>query len=286
MLKNLVPAIKSAILKLFQHWQITGINLLLFLILLSSFYLFISIGQARIWQVLITLLLTLFIPLLFFLFQTMVVGYVQPERKLFPHLKNAGQKFWKLFVISIPIILLAWLTIYLINRYQVDLSKPIREVARTPQRAQVSPPPRPREWREIILNTIWYLSLYLVFPLSLIQLWIAANFKGLGRAFKSFPQIFLRTFLPAPLVVYLVGSIFFLFTPLFLIFSTTPIGTWWMDLTVLALRLIVAAIFIFFGWTLTVGILAELNLRADNGSLEAVETVNEPLPNDTSQVPA
>jgi hypothetical protein len=193
MIKDLIKAFISATSKLFRHWRTTIVLFGLYFSLILGIYLFATTGQATIFQVLVTFFLIISIPVLFFLSQAMAVGYVQPETNLMPHLRNAINNFWKLLVVSIPIILLAWLAIYLFNKYQLEVPKVVPEAATKPaQRAAANT--KPLAWKTIAVNTLWYLLFYLIFPLTLIQLWISTAKNGLVGTLKRLHKVFLRTF--------------------------------------------------------------------------------------------
>ncbi|MBA3806331.1 MAG: hypothetical protein H0X14_11550, partial [Acidobacteria bacterium] len=104
---------------LFGNWRALLILLLLYAALNASLYFFIAVREASVWQVLATFLLALIAPVLFFIIQTIGVRYVEDDARTRDLLRWSVRDFWKLLVVTVPVILLAWLIAYLFSKFQV-----------------------------------------------------------------------------------------------------------------------------------------------------------------------
>jgi hypothetical protein len=174
-------------------------------------------------------------------------------------LKTSLRDFWKLFVISLPLILIGLLAIYLLGK--VDTTAPAtaaREAARTlPAPPRLAPKTQPVSWQSVAITTIQYLLFGLMLPLAAIHLWIATTREGLQQAFRRLPRILARAFAPRSVLVYAIGFLVFAVVPYFLIVTKTSVNSAWLDAGLLVARLLLAALFSLIGWVVTVGALAE-----------------------------
>src|SRR5262245_25080439 len=186
MVKDVFEAIAAAALKMITNWGALLITLLLYLLLLSSLYLFFTTREATTVQVLLTLLvLPIASILVFFLLQAMGLSYVRIGVGPGYLLKRALNDCWKLLLVSLPIILLAWLIVYLTNQVETYL---VHQVYGAP--APVG------KWRLTALEWVKILLLYFVLPLIAIHLWIATVREGIGRAFRNIGHSLARAFAP------------------------------------------------------------------------------------------
>jgi hypothetical protein len=76
-------------------------------------------------------------------------------------------------------------------------------------------------------------------------------------------------------VTYTIGFIFFAVVPYFLVVTKTSVASAWLDITLLALRLVLAVLFSLVGWVVTVAALGKLSTLGGSESLaQAGESVS------------
>lgn len=261
MLKNVMNSIATATRHLLRNWRAIVVFLGLYLALLAAIYFFVLTREATVLQLLLNLILVIIAPALFFSLQAMSVSYAQGETKLSVLLLQSLRECWKLILISVPILLLAWLIVYLLGKLEINLLGGIRDAARAAAAAPRSPtrtPETPGRWLEITFTTLRFLLLGIALPLAAIHLWIAATREGLGAALKGAGRAIVRAFAPRAVLTYAVGLLIFGVIPYFLIFTRTPVNNWWIDGGLLAVRLALALVLVLFGWIITLGALSEV----------------------------
>jgi len=256
-----LKATASAARRLFGNWRALFILLVLYAALIASLYFFIAVREASIWQVLATFLLAIIAPVLFFIIQTIGVRYVEDDVRARDLLRWSLRDFWKLFVVTVPLLLLAWLIAYLFSKFHVSAPVAVvSEAARAGAGAAARPPVRATaeafSWKEVILTTLRFLILGLVLPLLTIQLWIAAARRGLGGAFRTIKSVLAAALAPGAVLVYAIGLLLFGLIPYFLITTNYSRGGAWTEIGLLAGRLFVASLFMLFGWIITLGALS------------------------------
>ncbi len=214
------------------------------------------------WQVALTLLLMIIIPVLFFMLQAMGVKYTNAEIKLSDLLRLAGRDFWKLLLISLPFIALVWFLVWSVNKLEFMGVTGIREAAQSSEQIKTG------EARIKLINTVAFtvnaLLLYFILPLLSIQLWIAVLRDGLKQTFKGILRVLLKAFAPRLVLTYLLGFVVFGVLPYYIITTRTPIKSPWMDLSVLGLRIGLALLVILIGWVVTLGAMAKLSSTSDS----------------------
>lgn len=260
MLRNIINAITSATRALFGDWKTMVVFVVFYAAFVFSLYLFFTTPEARLWQVALTLLLLLIIPILFFVLQAMSVNYTNAETKLNDLLVRAGREFWKLLLISLPLIALVWLLVWGINKLEFIGVTGIREAATSSDKIKAG------EERIKLINTIVFtvngLLLYFILPLLSIQLWIAVSRDGFKQTLKSLGRVILRAFAPRSLLTYLLGFIVFGVLPYFIITTRTPIKSPWVDLSVLGIRIALALLVMLIGWVVTLGAMRILSTES------------------------
>lgn len=260
MIKRILNAITSALRELFRRRGALLILVVLYVAMLGAIYWFFVTREATVGQLILSFLLALAAPILFLIIQTMAARYNQESPGTWALLGGSARDFWKLFVISLPLVLIAVLAIYLFGN--VETTAPpttVGEAARAapaPPRP-VTPKPEPLSWGTVAITTIKYLLFCLVLPLAAIHLFIATARDGLKQAFKRSTRVLARAFAPQSVVIYAVGFVFFAMIPYFLIVTRTPASSAWLDAGLLAGRLLLAGLFSLIGWVVTVGALGE-----------------------------
>jgi hypothetical protein len=240
MLKNIIHALATAARRLFGDWRALSVFFLLYLALLLLLYWFFTTGVATIMQVLLTFIVAVIAPLLFFVIQALSVSYTTGETRIGELLRHALKSSWKLLIVSLPLVLLAWLIAYLLNQIfysETSLSK----------------------WAETSVGAFRVLLFYIALPLVAIHLWIAANREGLGAALKGVWRNLARALSLRSLLTYLTGFVLFAVIPYFLFFTRTSSKNAWLEMSLLGARLALGLLIVFFGWVLTVGALAKIS---------------------------
>jgi hypothetical protein len=267
MLTETFHSIVSAARNVFRNWQSMLLMAAVYASLLALLYLFVSIREATLPQVILTFVFAVTAPLLFFILQTMIASGSarQAARESSGEteqlsagflLKRSLTSFWKLILITLPLIVLAILIAYLLGRAQnyfgQNINEPAISTTHTMSSTANMPPPRPINWRVALFSTIRYLSFGLVLPLAAIHLWLATVRDGLGGAVGKIVTLLSRAFAPQSVLIYIAGFLVFAVAPYFLLFKTTQSKHAWLELSFLVARLVVVFALTLFGWTITV----------------------------------
>ena len=266
MLTETFHSIVTAARNLFRNWPSMLLMAAVYASLLALLYLLVAIREATLPQVILTFLFAVAAPLLFFILQTMIAsGSARQTAKeeageteqltAGSLLKRSLTTFWKLVLISLPLIALAILVAYLLGRAQNHFGQNLNEPAiSTHPMAQTAntPTARPINWRVALFSTIRYLAFGLVLPLAAIHLWLATVRDGLVGAVRKIATLLSRAFAPQSVLIYIAGFIVFAVVPYFLLFRTTQSQHAWLELSFLVARLVVVFALTLLGWTITV----------------------------------
>lgn len=276
MIKRVFNAIGSSLRDLVRRWGALLILLVLYIAMLGAIYLFFVTREATIGQLILSLALALAAPILFLVIQTMAARYsAAGNDRALPLLGGSLRDFWKLLVISLPLIILAVLAVYLFSKFGSTAPvTTVREAVRTaPAPLRPAPPKlQPVHWQSVALTTLQYLLFLLMFPLAAIHLWCATARDGLKQTFKRSARIIGTGLLPQAVATYAIGFIFFAVVPYLLVVTRTSAASAWLDITLLISRLALAVLFSLIGWVVTVAALARLST---GGGLENVAQAGE-----------
>ena len=259
MLTETFHSIVTAARKVFANWRAMLLLAFVYAALLATLYFFVAVREASIAQVTLTFALAIVAPLLFFVLQSMVSQTDETSVRLL--LRRSLGSFWKLILISLPLIALAILIAYLLAKWQNhlavslnsgdELARSLNEAANTPRGAA-----RPINWKVATLSTVRYLAFGLILPLAAIHLWLATAHEGLGAAIRKVGTHLARAFAPQSVLTYIAGFLIFGVAPYFLLFRTTPTKHAWIELLLLIARLGIVFALTLFGWVITVRALA------------------------------
>ncbi|MDQ3684114.1 MAG: hypothetical protein M3430_00735 [Acidobacteriota bacterium] len=261
MLRNAFATTGAAARELFRSWGALALLHLLYVALLASVYLFVTTREASVPQLILTALAALAVPVLFFVLQAAgVASFAEAGARLGSVLRRALGDFWKIFLISVPLILLAVLIVYLTNKLQAyfvaaDTNATPRPPALTPVHPLGITPPAPMRWSDALIFALRLLLLGIVLPLTAIHLWLNVARNGLRATLKKSLRILARALAPQSVLIYVVGMIFFALMPYFLIFTRTPVTNTWLELLLFGLRLALAFVLTLWGWVATIGAL-------------------------------
>ena len=261
MLTETFHSLITAARNVYRNWQALLLIAVVYASLLALLYLFVSIKEATLAQVTLTFAFAVAMPLLFFVLQAMIAsdqvtaGFV---------LRRSLTSFWKLILISLPLIALALLIAYLLAKAQNYLGQTPDATSNAPhtlattanaQRAAA----RPINWKVALFSTIRYLSFGLVLPLAAIHLWLATVKDGLGEAIRKIVTLLSRAFAPQSVLIYIAGFLIFAVAPYFLLFKTTQTKHAWLELSLLVARLVMVFVLTLIGWLITVRALGLLS---------------------------
>ena len=223
-----INAILSATRSLFRNRRALVLMLGAYAGLLVAIYLFVSTREATIPQLLLTLIVVIAAPALFFTWQAAGINYAHGPSRI----SKVAIDALKLIVVSLPVIALTLLAHYGLNKI---------------------------ETHPTIVTTVRYLLLAIIGPLFVIQLWIAGSSSGLRSLIRSGRRVLTATFAPQSLFVYAVGFLFFAVVPYLLLQNSITVTKPWLELTLLVVRLTASALLIFLGWVTTVGAISILS---------------------------
>ena len=264
MLTETFHSIATAARTVLKSWRSMLLIAIVYAAFLGALYSFIAVREASVAQVIATFALAIAAPLLFFMLQGMIMGSIAAgdDTSVGSLIKRALSNFWKLLLISLPLIALAVLVAYLLAKAQARLGTSITETAtEIPRRlaAGAGEPARPIDWKAAMVSTVRYLTFGLFLPLAAIHLWLAAAREGLGHALKKIGSLLARAFSPRSVLVYVLGFIVFAIAPYFLLFRATPSKHAWLELILFVARMAIVFALTLFGWVITVKTLALLS---------------------------
>lgn len=273
MLTETFHSIVTAARKVFANWRAMLLLAFVYAALLATLYFFVAVREASITQVALTFALAIAAPLLFFVLQSMVASQTD-DLAVGALLKRSLGSFWKLILISLPLIALAILIAYLLAKWQNHLAANLNNALAETSRQMLENPrgsrtPRPIVWKVAMLSTVRYLAFGLVLPLAAIHLWLATAREGLGAAIRKIGTHLARAFAPQSVLIYIAGFLIFGVAPYFLLFRTTQTKHAWIELLLLVARLAVVFALTLFGWVITVRALDFLSNRPSQTANEA-----------------
>ncbi|HWS53041.1 MAG TPA: hypothetical protein VN228_02905, partial [Pyrinomonadaceae bacterium] len=256
MIKETFAAVGHSARGLLRGWAGLALLHLLYAALLVSVYWFFATGVATTWQLVVSAATFLLAPLLFFVLQAAAAHFAVGARGARALAGRALRDFWKLLVVSLPLVAAGVGLVYLLNRLQDYLPKPDESAARAAATAGArGVPPDPLHWADALSSSLWLLLLGFVLPLVAAHLWLSVARDGLKATARRYHRVAARAFLPRSVLVYAVGLLVFALMPYFIIFTRTPLKSAWGELAVFGLRLALAFVFTLWGWAITLGAL-------------------------------
>lgn len=237
---------------------------IIYALLLFTFFRFIWLREATVWQVLFTYTFMILIPLLFFIFQAAIIDRVRDQKFRWRAIVIDALKF---LAVTIPMLLLVWLLYYLLNKIAVRYPAPFVQVLPV---APGPPKPQPVHWPSLLFATLRFVLLGVALPLAAIHLWIAiaggevrSLFSGGAQPLlKKLGSALARAFASESVLIYALGLIIFFALPyaaLWVPFSPKGNKT---DFAVFILRLLLTYLFSLIGWVVTISALTRNYLTA------------------------
>jgi hypothetical protein len=236
---------------------------IIYAFLLVASYIFISTREATIWQVLVTYALMILIPIGFFTLQASIVDRVLDQKFRWRVILIDALKF---LAVTIPMLLLAWLLFYLLNKIAARYPAPVVQAVPPPVNQPLAAPlpTPPLHWPSLIFSTLRFVLLGAALPLATIHLWIAVAGGGFRTLFADGPKSFFkrigsalaRTFSSDSVAIYGLGLILFFVLPYVILVPVFSIGGNKTEFAVFGLRLLLAFLFSLIGWVSTLTALA------------------------------
>lgn len=229
----------------------------LYAILLATFFRFIWIREATVWQVLFTYAFMILIPAEFFIFQASIIDRA---REIKFHWRTMVVNAFKCFVVTIPVLLLAWGIYFLLNKWQLRYPPPavVLNVPAGPPKSQ------PMHWPTLLFGTLRFVIFGVVLPLATIHLWLEVTACNLRESLRSGGKAILSrlgkrfsgAFASESVLIYALGLIVFFVLPYIILVPTFAIKNNKTEFAVFILRLVVSFVLTLIGWVVTVSTLA------------------------------
>jgi hypothetical protein len=243
--------------RLLRTWRALALMAATYASLLAALALFVAMKEARLWQVLLTLVFAALAPALFYLLQAMMVNYASGEARASVLLRRSFGDSCKLALASVSLILLAVPFLYFLNKLQTYFPAHVPPVQPArgawswqPLQPSVSTPEQ-LQWSLLVFNTIRFLFCGFVLPLVAIHMWSATLRGGLLSALKSMQHHLSRVFAPEVVQLYTTGLMLFGLIPYVLLFMHTPASRPSVEIGLFTARLLLAFIFTLCGWAVT-----------------------------------
>jgi len=258
MLKDVFHSIAAAAQRLFANWVALLISFLLYAAMVGAIYLFFNIREATALQVALNLILPIVAVALFFLIQAMGLSYMRIGVGAGYLLKRSLSDCWKILLASLPLILLAWLIVYLFGK-----------VDQTFFSESLTADSGARTWGRVAVHAVQIFLLHCFLPLIAIHLWIATVREGALAAYKSFRHSVTRALAPRSLLIYAVICAVFGGVVYFLLFKQATFKGAWTQLWAVGIKTALAFLIGFIGWLLTLGSITEMTARRTMKESEA-----------------
>src|SRR5215203_524963 len=193
-----IKAIVAAVRSLFTNRRALLLMLAAYAGLLVAIYLFVSTREATIPQLILTFVVVIGAPALFFTWQAASISYANGPSRI----RKLAIDGLKLIVVSLPVIALTLLALYGLNKI---------------------------ESHPTLVTTVRYLLLAVIAPLFVIQLWIVSSISGLRSLIRSGRGLLSGTFAPQSLFVYALGFLVFAVVPYLLLQKSFAITRPWLE---------------------------------------------------------
>ena len=240
-----------------------GVFIVLYALLLVSFYFFISTREATVWQVLVTYALLLLLPAEFFVLQAAILGFAR-ERTL--SVKNILVSALKVAAVTIPVLIIGAFLWWLMNKLQARFPVPPAPLVFPP----TPPKAPPTHWPTLLITTLRFVIFSVALPLATIHLWIEASvcdvrasFAGGAKTiFGTISRALARAFNSESVLVYGLGLILFVLGPFLILLPRLTFTGTKRAFTLFVVQVIVAFLLMLVGWVVTLVTLARNAVRA------------------------
>ncbi len=239
------------------------IFIVLYALLLVSFYFFISTREATVWQVLVTYALLLILPAEFFVLQAAILEFA---RKRNFAVKTILASALKIAVVTIPVIIIGALLWWLMNKLQARFPAPPATIVYPP----APPKAPPIHWATLLITTLRFVLFGVALPLATIHLWIEASVcdvrasfaAGARNVFGTMGRALARAFSSESVLVYGLGLILFVLGPFLILLPRLTFKGTKTAFTLLVVQVIVALLLMLIGWVVTLTTLSKSGATA------------------------
>ena len=244
----------SSIARVFANPGALLVFAIIYAFLLVASYIFISIREATIWQVLVTYALMILIPIAFFTLQAAIINRAIDQKLRWRVILIDALKF---LVVTILALLVVWLLNYLLNKLATRYPAPVAQIPPPTKVVQpATPTTPPLHWPSLIFATLRFVLWGVTFPLAAIHLWIAIA-GGEVRTlfakslFKRIASSLARAFSADSVLIYGLGLIIFFVLPYLILVPTFRFNGNKTEFAFFGLRLLLSFVFSLVGWVLT-----------------------------------
>lgn len=281
MIKSSLSAVGHATRDLFRRRGALAILCALYFAALTSGYYFFAVGVATGGQLAASAVLALTAPLIFLLLQAAIANYAARDASTAgAAARGALRDFWKVLLVSLPVIALGVGLYYLLEWLQGRFAPPDMSAAPpviTGPRG--TRPPTPLRWSDVLMSSLWLLSFGVLVPLLAAHLWLSVAAGGLKTTLKRFHRVVIGALAPRSVLIYVVGALFFGVLPYFIIFTRTPVNNGWLELIIFGLRLGLSFALTLWGWTITLAALAASRATIEEAApSDETAVADEPQP--------
>jgi hypothetical protein len=285
MTKNVFSTLFNAARELLRNFGALVALAVLYAALIAAAVLFVTTREASVFQLALTALAAVALPVLLFLLLAACATYAVGQSRAGEVLRGALRNFLKVLALSIPVLALVVGTVWATNKLEARVKVDPQEEARFQNETHehnadedetgdetphAKPPVR---WAYVFYSALRLFLLGFVLPLIAIHLWIVAARDGLRAAILRHHRVVLRALSARSVFTYALGMIVFALVPYFFIIKQTPSRAGWLELSFLSTRLVVAFLLTLFGFVSTVAALA----RIDDDAAGANTLVPQPV---------
>jgi hypothetical protein len=292
MTKNVLSALFNAARGLLRNFGALLALAVLYAALIAAAVVFVTTREASLFQIAVTAVAAVAVPVLFFLAASACAAYAVGESRPFGVVGRALRGFVKVLIVSIPVVALVVGTVWGLNKLESRVKHDPREEAREQfsrhesadeedDTAVEHPKPRVR-WAYVFYSALRLFLLGILLPLVAIHLWIVAVRDGLRAVLLGIHRVIARAVSARSVFTYAVGMIVFALLPYFLIIKRTPSNTGWLELSFLGTRLLVAYLLTLFGFVTTMTALARDGRDGETAAAPAPQPAPVPRVEETT----
>ncbi len=260
MFKQIFEAMKFAAGRLIRDWKLVLLLVAVFAVMLTGIWVFANAGVGSIAKLIVGSIGVIISVGAFFFLQALTSNYTSRSKSFGELLKTGTELTWRIVLVSIPIIALAYFISDLAQRAEVaivPISDGIGYIDESRSNTTWF-----SDWRILLVGTMRAILFYLVLPMMAIQFWITVAQHGIGGMLRRFFSVLRRSFSAKNLIAFLFGAIVFALIPYFLLKTRTPLSKPSFELIAFGARVLLSSLLILFGWTTTIGALSRLNADA------------------------
>lgn len=244
-MKNALREISESARKVARRGRVLIPFVVIYIALLATTGIFITIREATIKDVLITMTLLIIVPALFFLLQAMCITLSETE-STGDLIKSSVSIVRKVAVISLPFIVIGIALFVILGRVENFFSPTLRERSIATLAREGEP------WVKVVFSTLRLVIFGIVIPLACIHAWLAVRRQSIRHVLSTFKSTITTAFGLRSIKTYIAGFVLFGLIPYVLIAIRTPSDRAWLEISMLTMRLVLAFGLMLVGWVITV----------------------------------